>query len=481
MSRYYQPPRRSMAAVTTRSLVAFLLVASFGILFAGCGGKPPAEEEEFAFTAEDLARFRDLARQADMGESGSTVLDLASGATVELTAGQHLPTEPPVLDLSLVKTYDAVRAGPGLTTKESYQVTNEFLNVRAAPNVTSAQVARLVRGEAVTVLEFVDAAWAKVRLADNREGFVSQRYVAKLVSEDQLKKEKEAFQGQYFVNFGFVNVRKAADSESEKLGELPGQSFVKPLSHDENWARISFQGKEGYVAMQYLSPFLPNFLVRQNAFTLPILHYRLAQAGGLAALQRHLPKLKAEGVSFLTMAQFADLLLRQQEKDVRLPPKAVVIAVSDITAQNVREASDALIAAGVKATLFIPTKELGLSGITEKTLLTLQANGFDLESAGHTGDDLRSLTNAQVELELKQSRKLLEEYTHGQVRVVGYPEGGVNDRVAQYAAQAGYLLGVGVAPDRTFQREQLLRLPSFLVSPTATDQEVLTMVKGSGT
>ncbi|MDD5103951.1 MAG: SH3 domain-containing protein [Candidatus Peribacteraceae bacterium] len=471
-----------MAAVTTRSFIAFLLIASFGILFAGCGPSSQGNEEEFSFTAEDLARFRDLAKQADMAGSGATaVTDTLSGAVIELAAGQKLPTEPPVLDLSLVKTYDAVRAGPGVVSKDTYQVINEFLNVRSAPNVTSAQVTRLLRGDTVTILEFVDAAWAKVRLADNREGYVSQRYIAKIVSEEQLKKEKEAFAGQYYVNFGFVNVRKGADSDSEKLGELPGQAFVKPVSHDETWARITFQGKEGYVAMQYLSPFLPNFLVRQNTFTLPILHYRLAQQGSLAALARHLPQLKAEGVSFLTMAQFADLLLRQQEKDIRLPPKAVVIAVSDVTAQNVREVSETLTAAGVKATLFIPTKELGLTGITEKTLLTLLANGFDLESGGHTGDDLRSLTNAQVELELAQSRKLLEEYTHGQVRVVGYPEGGVNERVAQYAAQAGYLLGVGVAPDRTFQREQLLRMPSFLVSPTATDQEVLTMVKGSGT
>jgi len=469
-----------MAAVTTRSFIAFLLIASFGILFAGCGSPAQKAEDEFSFTAEDLARFRDLAQQADMSGSGATVATAtSSGAVMELAAGQKLPTEPPVLDLSLVKTYDAVRAGPGLTGKDTYQVTNEFLNVRSAANVTSSQLARLVRGDAVTVLEFVDAAWAKVRLADNREGYISQRYIAKIVSEEQLKKEKEAFTGQYYVNFGFVNVRKGADSDSEKLGELPGQAFVKPVSHDENWARISFQGKEGYVAMQYLSPFLPNFLVRQNTFTLPILHYRLSQQGSLDALIRHLPKLKAEGVSFLTMAQFADLLLKQQEKDIRLPPKAVVIAVSDVSAQNVRGVSEALSAAGVKATLFIPTKELGLSGITEKTLLTLQANGFDLQSGGHTGDDLRSLTNAQVELELTQSRKLLEDYTHGQVRIVGYPEGGVNERVAQYAAQAGYLLGVGVAPDRTFQREQLLRLQSFLVSPTATDQEVITMVKGS--
>jgi hypothetical protein len=84
-----------------------------------------------------------------------------------------------------------------------------------------------------------------------------------------------------------------------------------------------------------------------------------------------------------------------------------------------------------------------------------------------------------VELELSQSRKILEEYTGRTVAIVGYPEGGVNERVAQYAAQAGYLLGVGVVPERTFERSQLLRLPGFVVSPNATDSEVLQIVTGT--
>jgi hypothetical protein len=65
------------------------------------------------------------------------------------------------------------------------------------------------------------------------------------------------------------------------------------------------------------------------------------------------------------------------------------------------------------------------------------------------------------------------------VTVVGYPEGGVNERVAKIAADAGYLLGVGVAPERTFERDQFLKMPSFVVSSSATDAEVLLMAKGS--
>lgn len=476
MSRYYHPPRRIVAMNTARSLIAFLLVACFGILFAGCGTPPPAEEEEFTFTAEDIARFRELANKGDTA-SGAV---LGGSGTVHLdTEESTLPSIPPVLDLSQVDAFEAVRSGPGTVGKDVFMVTNEFLNVRSSPNVTSPQVGRLLQGESVTLVSFVDAAWAKVKMANGTEGYVSSRYISKLVSEDRLAKEKEAYKGQYFVNFGFVNVRKTADAESEKLGELPGQSFVKPLSMDVNWARVSFDGKEGYVAARYLSPFLPNFLVRQNIFTLPILHYRLAQEGTLGILGRHIDVLKKEGFSFLTLKDFGDILLNQQEKDVRVPPKSVVIAVSDVTAANVKEVSDLLRLSAVHATLFIPTKELGMTGITEKTILTLQANGLDLASGGHSGDDLRSLTNAQVELELRQSRKLLEEITKARVTTVGYPEGGVNERVAQFAAQAGYLLGVGVAPDRTFQREQLLRMPSFIVPSTMTDAEVLAIAKGS--
>lgn len=462
---------------TTRSFIAFLLIASFGILFAGCGGQTPPKEEEFTFTADDVARFRELANRADT-HSGAV---LGGSGTIRLEtqgSGSELPTEAPVLDLSLVKTFDAIRSGPSAVGKETYQVTNEFVNVRSAPNVTATQIARLTQGESVNVINFVDAAWAKVRVGANMEGYVSSRYIAKLVSEENLAKEKEAYKGQYFVNFGFVNVRKSADAESEKLGELPGQSFVKPLSMDVNWARVSFNSKEGYVAARYLSPFLPNFLVRQNSFTLPVLRYRLSQDGALTTMARNIESLKKEGYSFTTLRDFSNLLIRQQEKDVRLNPKSVVIAVSDITAQNVKDVSDVLRVSGIAATLFIPTKELGLSGITEKMLLTLAANGLDLESGGHTGDDLRSLTNAQVELELQQSRKLLEDYLKKPVTIVGYPEGGVNERVAKVAAEAGYLLGVGVAPERTFERNQFLKMPSFVVSPQATDTEILGMVKG---
>ena len=148
--------------------------------------------------------------------------------------------------------------------------------------------------------------------------------------------------------------------------------------------------------------------------------------------------------------------------------------------KNVGVVSDSLQKSRATVTFFIQTDHIGLRGITEKNILTLLANGHDIQSAGHTGDDLRSLTNAQLKLELRQSRQILEAVTKRTISSVAYPRGGVNSRVGEQAAEVGYLLGVGTAPDRTFTRDQLLRLPSFSVKATTSEDALMKFVKGEG-
>jgi uncharacterized protein YgiM (DUF1202 family) len=460
---YYSTARRSS---TPRPFVAFLLVASFGILFAGCGGKDKVEipqADDFSFTAEDLARVKQLAGDG----SGAFIPRL------EIAPEQEGEGGPPIIDVGSINKFNAMRtASEG--GQDMFRVTNAFLNVRSEPRVTASQIGRLERSESIQVLEFIDAAWAKVML-DGTEGYVASRYISKLVSETQLSKEKKKYEGMYFVDFGFLNVRKEADANSDKIGELAGQSFIRPLSKDEVWARIPFNEGDGYVALQYLTPFLPNFLVRQGAFNLPVLHYKLASEGVLGVMAQHIDTLKNGGYTIWTMSDFYQLLLRQEEKDVRLNPNTVILAVSDITADNVKELSDILRASGVDATLFLQGRFLS-GGIDLKQLMTLIANGHDLQTAGHTGDDLRSLTNAQVELELSQSKQLLEQVTKKKVIAVAYPLGGVNDRIARKAGEVGYLLGLSIAPDASFERTQLLRMPSFVMKASISTEDLLSMV-----
>jgi len=478
-----RPVRRTKGSSAARPLVAFLLIASFGILFAGCGNieGPEAETldggDDLTFTEEDVARFQELAGRSESGtvvvaddevtESGSTTSSRASAG------GTPLPTGGIALDLSRMNEYQAARASTTTDAgKSTYRVTNAFVNVRAEPNVRGAFVTRLNNGELLTDVEFVNAGWAKGTTPAG-VGYVSTQYIAKQVSSSTLEAEKKVFNNVYYVAFNFVNVRAEPNQQSAKLGTIPGQAFVKPISIDGDWARVPFEGKDGFVSSQYLKPFLPQFIVRQDSFVLPILQYDVAQQGVFTTLGDHVRALKQAGARFITFRDLRDTVLTEKP----LPENAVLLSVTGLTTDNVRPVSDLLYSNSVRATLFIETRQLGLSGITQKQILTLVANGFDLESAAHSGDDLRSLTNAQVKLEVEQSRKLLEDMADRDVFVIAYPQGGVNDRVTQKAAEAGYLFGVGNTPDKDFSRDKLLRLPSYAIPASMSGEDVVRIVK----
>lgn len=470
--RHTVRPSRSL-----HPIVPFLIVASFGILFVGCSG-PEDVNDTLVFTDDDAAIYRQLADSASgslMASGSETVdvepLDSASGSDISVSAD---------LDLSMVDTYAAMRKG--VAGNGSYVVTNTFLNVRSTPSTGGANVVQLELGDSVDVVEFIDSQWAKVKLAGGQEGYVAHRYLSKPTSEERLADEKKQFDGMYYVSFGFVNMRKSPDQSSDKVGEIPGGKIIRPSQVQGGWAKVTYDGKEGYVSDSYLAPFMPNFVVRQETYQLPVLHYRLTADRTdelLAAMGQQVADLRAQGYSFMTFNDLRTLLLQQQERDVRLDPKKVIVAVSGITPDTIKDVSDALNTAGINATLFIQTQHIGLSGITEKTLVTMMANGFDIQSATHTGDDLRALTTAQAELELQQSRRLLEQYTNKPVFAAAYPMGGVNDRIAQIAAEAGYLFGIGDDADRSFGRSQLLRVPALVVFPSMSKEEVLKFVTGS--
>jgi uncharacterized protein YgiM (DUF1202 family) len=476
MSRSYS--RRRSSRQSSHTFMVFLLVASFGILFAGCSGpEDVGEDDTLVFTDEDMEQYRQIA-------------DSASG-TAMTGSGEEVPSVEPIatgsgsdegvtLDLSMVPSYASMRQG--VSGGAGFQVTNDFLNVRETPSTGAATVERLEFGASVSVIEFLNSQWAKVKLASGKEGYVAHRYLSKVTSEERLADEKKQYENMFYVSFGFVNMRKSPDQASEKLVEIPGGTILRPSQVQGGWAKVTFDGKEGYVSESYLAPFLPNFVVRQDTYQLPVLHYRLTADRTeelMQGLSQQVSALREQGYAFTTFSALRDLLLAQQQRDVRLDPKQVIVAVSGINPDNIKTVSSALNIAGINATFFIETQHVGLSGITEKSLLTMMANGFDIQSATHTGDDLRALTNAQAELELQQSRKLLEDYTHKTVFAVAYPQGGVNDRIAQIAADAGYLFGIGDDADRTFSRSQLLRVPAMAVFPSMSTEEVVKFVTGS--
>lgn len=467
--------------------MAFLLIASFGILFAGCTSqkltiKGPSDEEvlnDVTFTQQDIEKFQELANSSS--DSTTVSVNDAQGQTsssnvtlsVNQASGAALPTTPIVLDLSQKQSYDALRVSRGASSPNVYKVINSFANVRAGATSRSAQVAVINNGAEVTLVQFVDSDWAKVKLADGKEGYVMSKYLARFTTQDKLEAEKKAFGTMYYVSFAFVNVRASADQKSQKLGEIPGKQFVQPLEIKDGWAKIQFQGKDGYVSMDYLRTFAPQFLVSQNNYELPVLVFDASDEQVIALMVEVANGLRGKGTKLTTFRGFRDVLLQQQTRDFVYEGKNAIIAVKGITRSNAIKVSDALMAASIPATLFIETQNVGIAGITQKTLLRLVANGFDIQSGGHTGEDLRALTSAQVKLEVEQSRKLLEDAMGKPVFAISYALGGENDRVRDIAAQAGYLFGITSSSQKTFSRDQLLSMPSQTFTSSMTTEDIL--------
>ena len=243
--------------------------------------------------------------------------------------------------------------------------------------------------------------------------------------------------------------------------ELPGQALVRLFPWIKSGRACPSRKGEGYVAVQYLSPFTPQFLVRQESYMLPILHYKLASGDDtLVALRSHIAALKQQGITLWTLRDLRELVLAGRSRRSRCRPKAAVLY--DLRCHREKHSGGLAGIAGSRSIRDVVsrTSDIGIIGITEENRADPRGQRFRRPIGGHTGDDLRSLTNAQMQLELQQSRVLLEEMTGKSVFAIGYAIGGVNERVMQLAGEAGYLFGLGAAPDATFGRNQFLRLPS---------------------
>jgi hypothetical protein len=145
-----------------------------------------------------------------------------------LSAGQQTSTsvltETVTPDKQKQALYDSLRVGVVDQGGNAYRVNNPFLNVRQSMNVSSPLVAKLDQGALVTVLDIPTAEWAQVKMTDGKEGYVAFRYLAKPTTDARLPAEKKQFEGKFFVDFAFLNVRKDPTAQSEKVGELPGQA-----------------------------------------------------------------------------------------------------------------------------------------------------------------------------------------------------------------------------------------------------------------
>ncbi|PFZ67278.1 mannosyl-glycoprotein endo-beta-N-acetylglucosamidase [Bacillus wiedmannii] len=138
-------------------------------------------------------------------------------------------------------------------TREVGTINATSLRVRSAANTSSSVLGNLKNGEKVTVLGKANG-WAKISY-QGKEGYVSLEFVKLEAGKQEEKPAENITNGTQEVgtiNATSLRVRSAANTSSSVLGNLKNGEKVTVLGKANGWAKISYQGKEGYVSLEFV-------------------------------------------------------------------------------------------------------------------------------------------------------------------------------------------------------------------------------------
>ncbi|QWG95985.1 SH3 domain-containing protein [Bacillus toyonensis] len=138
-------------------------------------------------------------------------------------------------------------------TQEVGTINATSLRVRSAANTSSSVLGNLKNGEKVTVLGKANG-WAKINY-QGKEGYVSLEFVKLEVGKQEEKPAEDITNGTQEVgtiNATSLRVRSAANTSSSVLGNLKNGEKVTVLGKANGWAKINYQGKEGYVSLEFV-------------------------------------------------------------------------------------------------------------------------------------------------------------------------------------------------------------------------------------
>ncbi|MCB9833862.1 MAG: polysaccharide deacetylase family protein [Planctomycetes bacterium] len=143
----------------------------------------------------------------------------------------------------------------------------------------------------------------------------------------------------------------------------------------------------------------------------------------------------AQHFSLITVAELAARIRKRKPLG-----GTAVISFDDGYDCTYRRALPILRALKAPVTLFVATGGLDRAdgGLGSAQLAELAAAGVEIGSHGVTHRDLRTLTDAELEAELKRSRERLEESAGVAVAGLAYPYGRFDDRVIRAARACGY-------------------------------------------
>lgn len=185
----------------------------------------------------------------------------------------------------------------------------------------------------------------------------------------------------------------------------------------------------------------------------------------VAHFKEQMDYLQKNGYHTITMDQLNGYLTHNGP----LPDKPVLITFDDGYRDNYENAYPILKEKGFKATIFMIADAIGEPQyLTAAQLKELDANGIAIESHTYSHKAMTSLSDSQANEELRKSKEILSQLLHKDVKYLAYPQGKVDDRVAELAKENGYNLAFTVGPGNTKRGEKLQRLSRMPIFEGAT-------------
>lgn len=150
------------------------------------------------------------------------------------------------LMFSFTLTPYSVSAATGTTFSKTTYQTLDILNLRTSTSVSSKKLLAIPKGKYV-VSTYKQGTWYKVSYS-GKTGYVAGAY---------LKKVDPMLAGTTFTKTNYItldalNLRSSGSSSASKLLTIPKGKVVTSNYRVENWYKLSYGGKTGYVSGSYL-------------------------------------------------------------------------------------------------------------------------------------------------------------------------------------------------------------------------------------
>jgi peptidoglycan/xylan/chitin deacetylase (PgdA/CDA1 family) len=166
---------------------------------------------------------------------------------------------------------------------------------------------------------------------------------------------------------------------------------------------------------------------------------------------------------------------------VPLPARPVVVTFDDGTADFADTALPYLLTAGLPATLYVTTAQIGRPGMLSwQDVGQIAAGGVEVGAHSRNHPHLDTVRRQRLQREIGQSRSDVEQHLGEPCRSFAYPHGSYTRTVRDLVAAAGFTSAVAVRNAFSHEADDIFALARLTVRRDAAPEKVADWLTGAG-